>query len=297
MLRTVPSAMQTEADTGATTWAAFLKIKRVRGESEHNLRLNNCGQDVSYVDDSGESRLYRGYPGFVLSPIRLYSDGSPTSFDVSIFLDPEDEEVTVPLKEGRYDGGEVALDVLNWRNPGGGRIKITGGIVSDISYDNTSWAKIVIGGPLERASDIDPLVIMTPCRWQLGDDGCRVDIEALAITGTVVSQTGYRTLTVSASPGDEFIEGTVIITSGAAEGDSYTISHIDGSALRLRAGVRGNIQAGDDVTIYPGCDKTLAGGCTFYENWARHLGFPFRTDQSTITGSFRETAEVEAPVE
>jgi uncharacterized phage protein (TIGR02218 family) len=112
-----------------------------------------------------------------------------------------------------------------------------------------------------------------PCNNEFGDAFCGVDLDALAVSGTVdaISADGI-TVTVSEaddSPDGYFAKGGRL-TFGSRYG--FITAHVGGVLTLFRA-VPGLI-VGSSVTLTPGCDHSLTD-CTVFNNVANHMGFPF----------------------
>lgn len=113
-----------------------------------------------------------------------------------------------------------------------------------------------------------------PCNNTLGDSYCGVNLAALAVTGNVdaISADG---LTVDLSEADALPDGYFGSGGRLVFGSRYGfITNHVGAVLTLFRAVPG-LTVGSNITITPGCDRSLTDCTTKFSNTANHMGFPF----------------------
>ena len=109
------------------------------------------------------------------------------------------------------------------------------------------------------------------CRHALYGTACGVDKSAFAVAGTV-SGVNYTTLTVTGadSHADGYFLGGMIEFGGVFR---FIVGHA-GTTIRLWRSMPG-LDAADSVTLYPGCNRTLAQCDERFNNADNHGGFPW----------------------
>lgn len=116
------------------------------------------------------------------------------------------------------------------------------------------------------------------CIHTLYDSGCKLSASDFAKTGTVTSVASRTQFSSNApAPGGsgDYTLGRVTFTSGANAGVTRTIQFWDGvHFIQTVSPFPFNIAVGDAVTLYPGCNKTLAH-CTAFANVVNFGGDPF----------------------
>ena len=105
------------------------------------------------------------------------------------------------------------------------------------------------------------------CRHALYGTACGVDKSLYAVAGTVSSVSG-TTVDVSSAGGD-FIGGMIEFN-----GIFRFIVGQTGTTIRLWRSMPG-LEAADNVTLYPGCNRTLAQCHERFNNAENHGGFPW----------------------
>jgi uncharacterized phage protein (TIGR02218 family) len=126
------------------------------------------------------------------------------------------------------------------------------------------------------------------CPRVLGASVCSVDLASFQISGSVESVQSSRLQFTDSTLGQAagyFTDGEVTWTSGANTGRiSVVDGHADGGIITLQLPTYRDIQAGDQYTITPGCDKTFgAGGCAKFNNQINFQGWPFLRGETRIT--------------
>jgi len=116
-------------------------------------------------------------------------------------------------------------------------------------------------------------LITEACANMLYDEGCQVDREAYAFTGTVASVSG-STVTVTGletfANGDEtyFVNG-VLTKDGLIVG---FVTTQEGDAIKC-LGRKVAVAASDSVKVYAGCDRSLSTCKARFNNAENRLGF------------------------
>lgn len=120
------------------------------------------------------------------------------------------------------------------------------------------------------------------CRHLLGDARCRVQLEEHKQASVVSAITG-STVTVSSmgSRADGWADGGQIVGSG---GTRRMVLDQAGPVLLLSSPPR-DLSVGEAVTVYAGCDLTLATCRTKFGNYLNYGGFPWIPHVNLFSGA------------
>ncbi len=158
-----------------------------------------------------------------------------------------------------------------------GTVILFTGRISDIDCSRT-------GIDLKCRSHLELLNIQMPRRlWQsscthtLGDAMCQFDRSSMQATfsaGLGSSEAQIAT-SVSPTPPNLYIQGTVVGVTGANAGSSRTVANMAGGWVYVRLAFLSPILAGDQFHLFPGCDRTLSTCANVFNNVIHFGGFPY----------------------
>jgi uncharacterized phage protein (TIGR02218 family) len=115
------------------------------------------------------------------------------------------------------------------------------------------------------------------CTHTFGDAMCQFNRSSLQATlpAEAGSTPAQIATSVSPTPANLYVQGTIIATTGANAGSSRTIANMDGGWIYLKLALSSPVAVGDQFQLLPGCDRTI-GTCTNVFNNANHFGgFPY----------------------
>lgn len=122
------------------------------------------------------------------------------------------------------------------------------------------------------------------CRVDLYGPQCGVDKSTVAVNGTVgtidTSLTIISCAAANAFTDGHFVGGMLQTASGAAR----TIIRQSGSSLTVLSPIIG-LEVGSAITIYPGCDRSLATCNSKFGNIANYRGFAWIPSDNPFVGS------------
>lgn len=124
------------------------------------------------------------------------------------------------------------------------------------------------------------------CNHTFGDSRCKYNVPATAYDGIVVAGINLWSIELSAPVPNaaEYEGGEVINMRTNAKQDAVSIN---GTSLFTLGGFT-DIKIGDPLRFCKGCDRTLMGGCTTYNNVANFGGFPFVPRKNPFLKGFGE---------
>jgi len=181
---------------------------------------------------------------------------------------------------GKFNDAYCEVWIVPWEGAEAAH-RIAAGWAGEVQFSEKGFTMEVLG-PGSRLEQQALVQVYTPgCRWsRLGATECGVDVEALALTGTVVSATNRgafnATISDSSDGGIQFVRGRVRWTSGDNNTELCEIKTIDfGTGDIVLWALAGFIPtAGDTFDILPGCDQSKETCINVYNNFVNFGGFP-----------------------
>ncbi len=258
--------------TGATTVARAWSVTRhdgVRlGFTDHDRGLQFDG--IDFVADAGlTARAFEQSTGLAVDNTEatgLLSSDAITEADIVA---------------GRYDGAEVCVWLINWRDVTERRI-IFRGHIGEVTRVGQAFSAELRGltEPLNREQG---RVYHPRCSAVLGDRQCRADLSQPGMCAeAVVASVDGPELTVEGLGGFDdawFAGGWLVVHDGEATGLSGLIRsdrrQADGShRLQLWHALGARLAPGDAFRIEPGCDRTSETCHLKFNNFMNFRGFP-----------------------
>jgi hypothetical protein len=189
---------------------------------------------------------------------------------------------------GRLDGALISRDwaiaprePYEWESDVWvGVTRMFSGYVAELDSVGRTQAKLKVKSDLERLNVQVPRDLYQPrCKNVFGDFRCGVDLNSLAVLGTV-GLGATRDTIPWASAGANFSLGKIHITNGDTVTRVRTIRKADSTNLYLSYPLDFDPASGLQFTAFPGCTRLLTGanGCQTYhpsDYKNRFGGFPF----------------------
>ena len=278
-MKTLPPGLAAHLASGATTLCWCWKLSRhdgvVLGFTDHDRALTFAGTDF---EPSG---------GFTASEIRAGSDLGVDAQDAEGVLS-SDRITEADIIDGRYDGAEVEVWRVSWRDTAE-RVLIRRGVIGEIRRGKTAFTAEMrslahlLDQPVGRS-------FQYACDRALGDARCRVDLasDGCAGAGAVTDMLGDRSFiasSLSAFPAGWFANGLLTWISGANTGRvAEVLIHTRDVVvtLTLLEAPVGGVAARDGFTLVAGCDKTAATCAAKFANIANFRGFPHIPGQDAV---------------
>jgi uncharacterized phage protein (TIGR02218 family) len=275
-MRTISGPLAAHLAQPCTTLCILLTVTLTNATV---FRYVNLDQDIVFG-----GHTYGRSNSFAISSIQVVLGTSTSSCSLELALD--DSSLSRDLVEGGgLDGATVQAEIVNYMDLTQGSCIFLKGIVDEIEYKDKVVAAVDVNTLLSQNLDIFVENSSSNCRADLGDARCKVDIDALKKTSSVVAAANQQQFTSGLTDADDAWDwGLVLFTSGLNAGICYEVSKSlnSGGTVTLALIAAFTIAPGDTFTIYPGCDKTLGGGCTKYSNWLNFRGEPFIAAPSTV---------------
>jgi uncharacterized phage protein (TIGR02218 family) len=191
-------------------------------------------------------------------------------------------------RQGYLDGATVLIEtayLTAWPTVIG-TLHVFSGDVADVN-PSRSDVKVTVKSALERLNRPFPRnVYQSVCLHTVYNTGCALAKTAFTATGIVVASpapTKNSFKTGNAQALGYFDQGVVTFTSGANAGLKRTVRSYDPAvgftfALPLPAPP----SAGDGISVFAGCDKTIGTCRTKFNNLGRFRGMPFIPTPETV---------------
>ena len=188
------------------------------------------------------------------------------------------------IHNGYFDGASLLLQRVYMPTPGD---TTTWGTVDIFSGDSGSVQIGVVRSTLKVRSKNSRLSVNTPrnvyqpsCIHTFCDTGCT--LSAASFTVTRAADTGCTTTVIPWTPHTiplfgtaRFKGGTLTMTSGATSGQVRSIIDSNLFVVTLAYPLSAAPTAGDTLTLFAGCDKTMATCTSPFNNFDNFRGFPF----------------------
>lgn len=233
--------------------------------------------------------LVNGYsfalgPKFERSKTKIVIGTQVDELEVRIYTEPTDLIGGLPFLQaawqGQLDGALLQLErafMPTYGDTSPGTVILFAGRISDIDCSRT-------GIDLKCRSHLELLNIQMPRRlWQsscthtFGDAMCQFDRSSMQATFSAGpgSSEAQIAASVSPTPPNLYIQGTLIGVTGANAGSSRTVTNIAGGWLYVKSAFLSPILAGDQFQLLPGCDRTLSTCTNAFNNAIHYGGFPY----------------------
>ena len=246
-----------------------------------------------FYTDADRNLVYNGntwlctHPALSRTGIKCSSDLSVDTVEVSIFGAAADLVLGVPFPQfavnGGFDGATVSIDrcfMPSYGDTSAGVVNLFFGNVSEVKPSRTAVV-LTVSSQLELLNLDMPRNLLSPgCIHSLFDTGCTLTQAHYAAHGIVTAATtGAISSTGLGLPAGYFTQGTIMLTSGADTGATATIKQhtlANGvNTFSLMAPMNAAPAIGDNFTVFPGCDKTMATCQARFNNLVNFRGWPF----------------------
>lgn len=280
-----------------TTWTQCVKIQRRDGVT---FRFTSLDQDIDF---RGETYVTCGSldPSATQVTAQVGEVGSSELAGLITTTGVSEQE----LYGGLFDDAFVEIWLVPYEGEDSGANaprRLAAGWAGKVSHSTRGY-KMEVLGPGSRLEQRPIVQVYSPqCRWVFGDSRCTIDIESLAIVGTVTS--GINRGSVLADLGDPASSGT-----GAPESSGSLPAQFANGRVRWLTGVNagqvtevksvdfetGQIilwaltcfvpEAGDTFDLLPGCAQDFETCKTVYDNVLNFGGFPYVPGRDAIMES------------
>lgn len=266
-MKTISAPLKAHYALGTTTIARCWKCTRADAQV-FAFTNNTRALEVNGV-------IYQGASGMSPSAIENRMDMSVANLEVAGFLD--DESITeADLLKGLWDDAELEIFEVDYLDVSKGRLILSYGRLGAVKTTEVGFFAELRGLAQFAQQPVGGYYTKT-CTANLGDAQCKVDVEALRVSGeviTVATRASFATDLVAAD--DVYGAGLLTWVTGANAGAIVEVFDQDASGnIDLAFAMPDNVAAGDTFTIIPGCRKRRSEDCRIkFSNINNFRGFP-----------------------
>lgn len=271
-------ALAAHQELGTTTLAMCWKVTR-----RDTQVFGFTSVDISFAYDGV---VYEAATGFTPSAIDGRSDLSVPNMEVTGVLDSA-SITEQDLLSGVWDGAEVEIFEINYRDTSQGRMQMSSGTIGDVSAGRSTF-RAELRGLTQKLQQNVGEVFTAACPANLGDARCQVDLGPLTVTGTLTAVASAREFTDSSrSEADDYFGGGLITwTGGANTGLSMEIRYFSAGVFELSLPMPLTVAIGDTYSLVPGCRKRLLEDCKAkFNNVVNFRGHPWVPGNDKVLGN------------
>lgn len=258
----------TTTTTLARAWAVTRRDGVTLGFTDHDRVLEFDG--ITFAPDAGlSSRAQMGTTGLAVDNSEV--QGALSSAAIS----------EADIEAGRYDGAEVRLWQVDWRDVTTRQLRFRGSLGEIRRGEGAFHAEL--RGLTERLNQPRGRVFQRSCSAVLGDAACGFDLTQPGYAVDVVA--GVNDGQTFAFPGLDaqaagwFAQGRLRVLDGAARGLEGIVKEdrLTGSLreVLLWAPLRAVVAPGDRLRLIAGCDRRAETCRVKFDNLLNFQGFPF----------------------
>ncbi len=225
-----------------------------------------------------DGNTYTVVPGLQISAVKHTSNGETPSCQIVAVHTVFGVFDTTALDIGLFDGAAVQIYIVDRLNLTGSPGLLFTGSIGSITYNVQNQVTLEVTGPSVSAKILMTQKRSPMCRTDLFSVLCGLDQTSYAVTTTVDALgDGAFTFTVTGAlaQADGYFNNGILVT---ANGRKFVVSNWVNSTQTITCYKPCSrlIVAGDSITLYPGCDKTLTGanGCSSFSNQLNFQGEP-----------------------
>jgi uncharacterized phage protein (TIGR02218 family) len=222
-----------------------------------------------------EGDVYAVVPGLNISAVKHTSNGEMPSCQIIAVHSDQSIFGTAVIDIGLFDAARVQLYMVDRMNLSRKGLLFTGAI-GNIGYTLENLVTFDVKGLGVFANILMTQRRSPMCRTDLYSALCQVNKDSYAVATTVSAIAGVFGFTVTgglSQPDGWFNQGVAVTTSGTG----IEIGNWTQSSQTIATYLPCNrlLSAGDNLVLYPGCDKTLGpNGCQKYNNQINFQGEP-----------------------
>lgn len=234
------------------------------------IRIIDAEEDLSV-----DGNVYTAVSGVEFSAVQHTLGGEAPSFEIITAHSDGGTFDTFDLNNGLFDGASVTLHIVNRDDPDALGLLFTG-TVQTVSFSILGKATLEVQGPSVESEAFVPS--WSPmCRTDLFSTLCGLnenDWDHTCTVGAIIDRFNMTVSGLGSPPADGWFNQGVGVNTDT--GQRFVIANWTLSTLRLTTYLpRCHLfTVGDSLTLYPGCDKTIATCATKFSNSINFQGEP-----------------------
>lgn len=265
-LRDIPAGLQSHLEQETTTLATCWQITRKDGTAFY---FTDC--DIPLMVDGNE---YTPLNSGTSSAIENTSDPDPNNMEIEMVLDSEFISAE-DLTKGFFDGAEVVLFIVNYKDVSQGSLILLRGYLGEIEMQDDYKAKAELQSLSSKLDQTIGRQYTQQCDAIFGDSRCGVDATGYTSTDFVVSTTSRASFEGNIVQANGYYQyGLVRWTGGNNNGMVMEVKEQAGATITLFQPMPYDIQVDDSYEIIAGCDKYFNTCKNKFNNVVNFRGFP-----------------------
>lgn len=303
MSRTIPIALQSHLDTGATTICGILRIESVR-PGYGAIGLTDLDRDIVYDDGDG-SVTYLAPVGFTASAYVATADFAVDNAETkSLFPEFDIPQLTeADINAGAYDYARYKLMAINYEDLTQGHAILSTGTLGEMkTVDGVAFmgelrslfqqfrqsiverdsltCRATFGSQSAESSNVGSATKIErfPCGIVVDDLWTSFEVAQVGVESDLAFSFDAGSSSSSSSETFGYVPGMVEWLTGANAGRQYEVSAYGGGTVTLSFPTAFPIAEGDAGRIRPDCNKQWGGDgltCEFWGNRLNYRGEPF----------------------
>lgn len=291
-MKTITTALANLLATRQFCYASLFQFNLPDGVSLYfTSHVNNISWNGNVYQGGGTTGPYFDQEG---SKAKLTQATGLTAQQLQVTVIPavgliEGEPFMSAVRQGVFDGADLIYSGAYWAQgtvdtplnpvtPVGTVIKMVGRI-AEIDVGRSSLT-ITANDHLELLNQQMPRNMYQPgCLNTLFDTACSLNMAAFAVTGSIIGAGSANIIYANLSQATQYFDlGIMKFTSGANAGVSRSVkTYTQGSPCTISMALPFPVipSAGDDFTIYPGCNKSQTTCQGKFNNLIHFRGFPY----------------------
>jgi uncharacterized phage protein (TIGR02218 family) len=253
-VKPISLALKAHYASGSRTLATCWKATRTDGVIVASTSLNR--------DLVIDGLTYLARAGYTHSQITNGSQLAPDNLELEgILASPLITEED--LRAGRWDYAKVEIFEINFEDLAAGKLDLRTGTLGEVRAGRTKFVA-ELRGLLQHLSRRIVQLVTATCPYDLGDAGCKVNLAAVTVTGTVDSVASAREFTDAArtEATDWFTGAKVLWLTGQNAGLSMEVSRSTSAGVfTLHHFMPYPIAPGDTYSVPAGCAKRFTEDC------------------------------------
>jgi len=232
------------------------------------FKLSVNGSGVEFYTNGDTSVVYDGdtYIPAAIKADGIGKDNAMQVSDVSLVF-----QITSSLQEYITVAPAEQAKITIYLYQTSGVIQLFSGQIMDIVLSENYTATITCREEDSLEVRIPQFIIQPGCNHTLFDSNCGLTKTSYKVTLTVTAVSGQSvTIPDISSYGTNYFEGGECVFGT----DIRYIVNASGTMLSLQAEFR-DLQAGDSIDIYPGCNKRPQNCVSKFSNFIHFLGSPY----------------------
>lgn len=279
-MKGIPAQLLADYQSGTHTLAQCVLFSRLDG-----VEVALTSADVPVVVGG---RTYLSDPGLTVTNIASTAGLAVDNLELRLL--PDAAIITeADILAGRWNQAGFQLFEVNPRDPSRGINQLMEGTIGEVTMQRGGYRTELRG--IEQALQQSIVwVTQKTCRYRLGsashkDGWCRKDLTSYTHAGTFTGIVNAKVWEDSgrAEPTNYFAQGTITVTSGAAQGLRFLVKQYASGQFTLALPAVIVPEVGDTYVAVAGCDGTLATCRDKFKNVLNFGGEPHGVGEDELT--------------